>query len=125
MKGEFNEVIFATFLPARVKSKSELVSIQYFTNTLLVITLLRVFMNHESPIAYKMLFTYVFKLLEDVLGTPIQFHYLHNSGFQAIVVDMDYKQMKGMSTVNQLETSFILIQYQFRAWFIPSGAGPL
>jgi hypothetical protein len=52
-------------------------------------------MNHESPVAYKMLFTYVFKLMEEVLGTPIHFHYLHNSGVQAIVVDMDYKQMKG------------------------------
>ncbi|CBF78887.1 predicted protein [Aspergillus nidulans FGSC A4] len=52
VKGDFNEVIFATFLPQHGK----------------IITLLRVFMDHESAFSYKLLFTRVFQLIADIQG---------------------------------------------------------
>ncbi|KAJ6133753.1 hypothetical protein N7523_000075 [Penicillium sp. IBT 18751x] len=80
VNGDFNEVIFATYLPQHGR----------------IVTLCRAFMNQESPLAYQMLFTYVLQLLEDVLEAPTNFYHLHNRGFKAIVVDMCYQQMKGL-----------------------------
>lgn len=60
-----------------------------------VFTLLRVFINQESTESYRLLFQQVFSLISEVCERPVQFHYLHNSGIKAIVVDMDAKQMSG------------------------------
>lgn len=59
-------------------------------------TLLRAFMDQENPLAYKMLFTFVFQLITDITGGTTYFHYLHGDGLKAIVIDMDYSQLKGM-----------------------------
>ncbi|EYE94136.1 uncharacterized protein EURHEDRAFT_458234, partial [Aspergillus ruber CBS 135680] len=80
VKGAFNEVIFATFLPDHNK----------------VFTLLRVFINQETAESYRLLFQQVFSLISEVCGRPVEFHYLHNSGIKAVVVDMDAKQMSGL-----------------------------
>jgi hypothetical protein len=62
---------------------------------LLVMTLLRVFMNRESPSAYKMMFKSVFELVHQITQKPPRFHHLHGEGLKAIVLDMDPSQMKG------------------------------
>jgi hypothetical protein len=36
-----------------------------------------------------------FKVIEEVTGKALQFNYLHGSGVQAILADMDWSQMKG------------------------------
>lgn len=60
-----------------------------------VFTLLRVFINQESTESYRLLFQQVFSLVSEVCERPVLFHYLHDSGIKAIVVDMDAKQMSG------------------------------
>jgi hypothetical protein len=41
------------------------------------------------------MFQRLFKLVENVLETQVRWHHLHNSGFKAIVTDMDSKQFSG------------------------------
>jgi len=96
VKGAFNEVIFATFLPDH--NKGELLILKLVPElvlTSLVFTLLRVFINQETAESYRLLFQQVFSLVSEVCGRPVKFHYLHNSGIKAVVVDMDAKQMSG------------------------------
>ena len=52
-------------------------------------------MNTETADAYLLLFKRVFDLLSEICEAPVQFHYLHNSGIQAILMDMCPKQMSG------------------------------
>lgn len=52
-------------------------------------------MDRENPIAYKAMFKHIFKLVEEVIGRPVHFHYLHQEGIRAIACDMDYSQMEG------------------------------
>lgn len=68
-----------------------------FLLTMLDLVLCRIFTEHEDPEGYFLLFSRVFKVIEEVTGKPLQFNYLHGSGVQAILADMDWSQMKGMS----------------------------
>ncbi|CAI7611440.1 unnamed protein product [Penicillium viridicatum] len=77
VKGIFNEVIFATFVPEHGK----------------IITLFRVFTNQETTKAYHFIFAMVFNLIERCIGKKVKFHYLHGSGIKSIVSDMCPKQM--------------------------------
>ncbi|KAJ5491665.1 hypothetical protein N7539_003232 [Penicillium diatomitis] len=77
VKGPFNEVIFAVFLPSHGK----------------IMTLLRVFTDQETPEGYQFLFQKVFSLVSDVANQPFEFHYLHGRGLKAIVSDMCPRQM--------------------------------
>ncbi|KAJ5424918.1 hypothetical protein N7445_010891 [Penicillium cf. griseofulvum] len=64
VKGIFNEVIFATFLPDHGK----------------IITLFRVFTDQETTTGYHFIFGTVFNLVQRCIGKEIKFHYLHGSG---------------------------------------------
>lgn len=64
---------------------------------MLDITLCRVFTEFEDPEGYFLLFSRVFAVVEKVTGKPLEFKYLHGSGIHAILADMDWSQMKGMS----------------------------
>lgn len=52
-------------------------------------------MDQETAASYRLLFHRVFQLIHEVCGEPVQFYYLHQSGYKAIVVDMDGKQLSG------------------------------
>ena len=65
-------------------------------------TFVRVFVNHESTEMYTQLFHAVFNAIAKETGQRIQWKHLHQSGFGAIVMDMDSKQMSGMKTLNVL-----------------------
>lgn len=99
VKGIFNEVIFATFVPEHGKSKFYYSTtskiLVFYTNILLVITLFRVFTNQETIKAYHFIFAMVFNLIERYIGKKVKFHYLHGSGIKSIVSDMCPKQMTG------------------------------
>ncbi|OBT90096.1 hypothetical protein VE02_02521 [Pseudogymnoascus sp. 03VT05] len=77
---EINEVVFAAFLPELNK----------------VMTFVRVFVNQESTEMYTQLFHTVFNAIAKETGQRIQWRHLHQSGFGAVVMDMDSKQMSGM-----------------------------
>jgi hypothetical protein len=56
------------------------------------------FMNWDSRIAYKSLFTWIFKVLETTSQTVIKFPYIYNvdRGIRTIGLDMCKKQAGGM-----------------------------
>ncbi|KAJ5195557.1 uncharacterized protein N7498_008995 [Penicillium cinerascens] len=85
VKGDINEVIFATML----------------TNHGKIITLCRVFTDQENSAGYKFIFRMVFELISRSIGRPIRFHYLHGEGIKAIVGDMCPKQILGLGTFLQ------------------------
>lgn len=70
---------------------------QSLTGCRLVITLLRVLFNREDADGYEMLFHEVYKVVSEVAGREMQFHYIHGRGIKSIVVDMDRGQMDGNS----------------------------
>ena len=49
----------------------------------------------DTTRGYRLMFQRLFKLVENVLETQVRWHHLHNSGFKAIVTDMDSKQFSG------------------------------
>lgn len=59
-------------------------------------TFIRVYVNQDSTSIYYQLFTKVFTILEQLTQKPVQWKHLHGSGFGALVMDMDSKQMSGM-----------------------------
>ena len=73
-------------------------------------TLGRVYMNFESRAGYLRIFRRFFDLIAQSTGQLNQWGTIHNSGWQAIVVDMDTKQYPGKATykldINWLLTSF-------------------
>ncbi|OAF57839.1 hypothetical protein VC83_05497 [Pseudogymnoascus destructans] len=77
---EINEVVFAAFLPELNK----------------VVTFVRIFVNQESTEMYTQLFHTVFNAIAKETGQRIQWKHLHQSGFGAVVMDMDSKQMSGL-----------------------------
>ncbi|KAI2757724.1 hypothetical protein CBS147339_2395 [Penicillium roqueforti] len=85
VKGVFNEVIFATFVPKHGK----------------IMTLFRVFTDQETTKAYHFIFGNVFNLVERCIGKKIKFHYLHGSGIRSIITDMCPKQMTGLGKMLQ------------------------
>ncbi|KAJ5148332.1 hypothetical protein N7526_001684 [Penicillium atrosanguineum] len=85
VKGDINEVIFATMLTDHGK----------------IITLCRVFTDQESAAGYKFIFQMVFELMSRSIGRPIRFHYLHREGIKAIVGDMGPKQIFGLGAFLQ------------------------
>ncbi|KAI3240734.1 hypothetical protein DTO012A7_2433 [Penicillium roqueforti] len=85
VKGVFNEVIFATFVPKHGK----------------IITLFRVFTDQETTKAYHFIFRNVFNLIERYIGKKIKFHYLHSSGIRSIITNICPKQMTGLGKMLQ------------------------
>ncbi len=63
---------------------------------LLAFALARVIIDTESVEMYYELFTQLFRLLEQVCGTPIHWQHIHGDGFICATMDMDTKQMPGI-----------------------------
>jgi hypothetical protein len=68
------------------------------TDICVVITICRVFTEHEDPTGYYLLFSRVFSLMKRILDKEICFFYLHGTGYESITVDMDQSQMHGRLT---------------------------
>jgi hypothetical protein len=62
---------------------------------MLDLVLCRIFTEHEDPEGYFLLFSRVFKVIEEVTGNPLQFNYLHGSGVQAILADIGLESDEG------------------------------
>ena len=62
---------------------------------ILVMTFARVYVNQDSTSMYYELFTRVFKVISRITQKPVYWQHLHSSGFGALVMDMDSKQMSG------------------------------
>ena len=45
------------------------------------------------------MFKQVFNLANERLQRPIHFHHIHGDGFVAVVSDLDWKQLKGLSWI--------------------------
>ena len=65
------------------------------TNTELVFTLLRVFVDHGDASAFKNVFRLAFATIEEVIQQPITFQHIHNSGFESMVSNMGQDQLRG------------------------------
>ncbi|KMP09240.1 hypothetical protein CISG_04911 [Coccidioides immitis RMSCC 3703] len=82
LKGSnLNEVVFATFLAQHAK----------------VITLVRVFTEHDSKNGYYLLFKRVFDVIETLIGCSIAWFHLHGVGIEGVGLDMDRKQTDGLA----------------------------
>jgi hypothetical protein len=90
-----NEVVFAAFLPGLNKSNIFLIYSKCITNTLIVMTFVRVFVDQDSTHMYTRLFKQVFQLVEQQLGESVKWRHLHGTGFGCMVMDMDSKQLSG------------------------------
>jgi hypothetical protein len=53
-------------------------------------------MNQQTGHAYYLLFKKVFEIIHRLSGQPVQFFYLHGTGIETIVVDMDEGQRDGI-----------------------------
>lgn len=73
---------------------NRIIYLKTITNKL-VMTFVRVYVNQDSTAMYYELFTRVFKVLSRITGKPVYWQHLHGSGFGALVMDMDSKQMSG------------------------------
>ncbi len=62
-------------------------------NSKLIFTFIQVFINTEIANIYLLLFKKVFDLLSEICEALIQFHYLHNSEIQSILMNICSKQM--------------------------------
>lgn len=60
-----------------------------------VFPFLRVWVNQETSKMYFEMFIIVFRLLAQ-WGARIQWEYIHGTGLQAILMDMDTKQLPGI-----------------------------
>lgn len=56
-------------------------------------------MNIDSRLAYFLFFKRVFDLLSEICGVPVEFHYLHNNGIRAIIMDMWPAQISGKKLI--------------------------
>ena len=71
---------------------------------------------------YQRLFSRAFTLIYRITRQQVRFHHLHNQGFKAVVMDMDSKQLKGMS-MNQFIVEddifkhyLLTYNYYYRTW---------
>lgn len=98
-----NEIVFTTWLSDDNKSmfiSYLLIHYLYHTNQRLVFALLRIIVNTETAWMYEQLFIKVFSLVREITGVQLQFHHIHGKGLNAVVMDMNFKQMAGMFTTS-------------------------
>ena len=64
-------------------------------------------MNQQRQRTYMLCFQRIFKLLSERAGKPVEWRHLHNGPdcFQAIVSDMDGKQMAGKLAEHDMNVS--------------------
>lgn len=58
-------------------------------------TMVRVYTNQDTTEMYFHLFTKVFECISVATGSPCYWQHLNKSGWYAVIMDMDSKQMSG------------------------------
>lgn len=56
-------------------------------------------MDNENPETYRKMFERCFDLVAKVTGQPTRWAYLHGSGLEAVLSDMDSKQVPGKKAI--------------------------
>ena len=79
-------------------------------------TFARAYVNQENPHTYMRMFTEVFRLIGELCQNQVKWKYLHGSGFESMIMDMDSHQLTG----NILEMHLKYITNFLRVWLLPT-----
>jgi hypothetical protein len=55
----------------------------------------RAYVNQDNPYTYFYMFKTVFRIMGTLCQTEVKWQHIHGSGFGALVMDMDSKQLLG------------------------------
>ena len=69
-----------------------------FLTILIVFTLVRVFVNKDKAIMYKLLFQRLFVLVSELIQKPIKWKHIDSVGFKVITVNICLKQMSSKTS---------------------------
>jgi hypothetical protein len=59
-------------------------------------TFARAYVNQENPYTYARMFKQAFQIIGDLCQKEVKWIHIHGTGFGALVMDMDSKQLSGM-----------------------------